>query len=208
MATATTRSLLAAAAGVALITAAGCGSSAQGSAGTRPSRRPASATLPTRPWAPLGLHGAAAPPAGWRLARSGDGAALAYPPGWRALGGDRGTLSAALRDAGGGYLGYLNLTPRQGAERPSNWPAFRTAHNRGEGDRQVRLLAVARGLRLRSGSATCVQDAYLTSIGSRYIELACLIEGAHPAVVLGAAPPSRWHSEAPTIARAISSAVL
>jgi hypothetical protein len=148
--------------------------------------------------------GHAGAPSGWLIARTPLGATLAYPPSWRALGGDRGTVSAALRDGQGRYLGYLNVTPRQGNERQSSWGTFRAAHNRGEGDRNVRVLASARGLRLSSGTAACVKDAYTTSIGTHYVEIACLTAGAHPVVVVGAAPPDQWRALSPVIARAIS----
>ena len=76
---------------------------------------------------------------------------MAYPPGWRARAGDRGTASAALLDGDGHYLGYLNLTPRQGAETAANWPSFRLRHNAGEGDRDVTFDAAAGGLHFRTG---------------------------------------------------------
>jgi len=85
---------------------------------------------------------APAPP-GWSVARLASGATLAYPPGWHAIHGDRGTASAALFDTAGHYLGYLNLTPRQGAESPTGWASFRVRHNRAEGDTHV-VIAEAR----------------------------------------------------------------
>ena len=180
--------------------AAGCG----GGSGTV-ARRPHATVAASGPFA---LLGAAQPPGGWQLARTALGATLPYPPGWRPLPGDRGTLSAALRDSNGGYLGYLNLTPRQGGERQSTWAAFRVAHNREEGDRSVRVLATARGVRLRGGTAVCVKDTYTTSIATRYVELACLIAGTRPAVAVGAAPPGDWRAQGPIIARAISAVSL
>jgi hypothetical protein len=96
------------------------------------------------------------------------GASIAYPRSWRAIGGDRGTASAALLDPAGRYLGYLNLTPRQGRERAASWASFRVRHNRGEGERAVAMDAEAGGLRFRRATGTCVQDAYTTASGTRY----------------------------------------
>jgi hypothetical protein len=201
------RPLLAVAAAVSGVAAAGCGGSshtAQSPAATRSALTATTGSSGTF----AALTESASPPAGWHQARTPAGAALDYPPAWHAVRGDRGTLSAALQDASGRFLGYLNLTPRQGAERESNWTVFRAAHNRAEGDRQVRVLASVRGLRFRGGRGACVQDSYTTSVGTRYIELACLIEGGRSAVVVGAAPPQQWHAQAPVISRAISTAVL
>ena len=57
-----------------------------------------------------------AAPAGWRVARIATGALLHYPPGWRPAPGDAGTATAVLLDPGHHISGYLNVTPRQGAE--------------------------------------------------------------------------------------------
>ena len=43
-------------------------------------------------------------------------ARLAYPSGWQAIRSDPGTVTAALGLATGEIRGYLNATPRQGAE--------------------------------------------------------------------------------------------
>jgi len=190
---------------IAAAVAAGCGgsrhSTSDGAASASAQRTPTRA-------GPFALLGASPAPAGWSRTSTAAGITLAYPPGWRAIHGDRGTLSAALRDAAGGYLGYLNVTPRQGTEREATWGSFRVQHNRGEGDRDVRLLALAQGVRFRSGQGACVKDSYTTKTGARYTELACLIGGAQPAVVLGAAPPSLWPAQAGAISQAISAAVL
>jgi hypothetical protein len=144
-------------------------------------------------------------PQGWLSARLSDGATLAYPHGWRIVHGDRGTVTAALLDGHGDYRGYLNLTPRQGDERQSNWRAFRPRHNAAEGERDVTLQAGATGLRFRTGQGACVQDAYTTAEGTRYVELACLVgAGRGESVVVGAAPSSEWALEGHVIERAIS----
>jgi hypothetical protein len=146
-------------------------------------------------------------PRGWHVDRGASGAILAFPPSWRTVAGDRGSLSAALRDRNGRYLGYLNLTPRQGDERLSSWTTFRIRHNEAEGNHDVRLLAARRGLRLARWTVACVQDAYTTSTAVRYMEFACLTGGRHPSAVVAAAPPADWRLETPTLELAVSLAV-
>lgn len=109
-------------------------------------------------------------------------------------------------DSRGRYVGYLNVTPRQSTESLANWVSFRARHNRAEGDREVRVLASASGLRFRGGTGTCLMDSYTTSSGSRYVEMACLVGGASSAVVVGATPPGDWRAQSATIERAIASA--
>jgi len=148
----------------------------------------------------------AAPPAGWALARlPGGRAALAYPPGWRSIHSDPGTVSAALMGPDHRIRGYLNATPRQGRETLADWARFRPAHNADEGDMNVVTDAAARDLRFRTGSGTCVMDHYAT-VSARYREIACLVRGSHAStVVVGAAQPGDWSRLAPQIERAISS---
>jgi hypothetical protein len=111
-----------------------------------------------------------------------------------------------LRTRSGRIAGYLNATPRQGTESLRNWAEFRVDHNRDEGDRQVRLLADATGLRFRSATGSCVLDSYRTESGHRYRELACIVSGrSATTVIVGAAPPDRWDAEAPTLEQAIDS---
>jgi hypothetical protein len=130
---------------------------------------------------------------------------MAYPPGWRVVPGDRGTSSAGLFDRQGHFLGYLNLTPRQGRETLSGFAAFRVHHNAGEGDREVRSEAAASGLRFRTGRGTCVRDLYTSSIGTHYEEIACLVAGPRTSsVIVGAAPRGRWPQEQAVLERAIS----
>jgi hypothetical protein len=144
------------------------------------------------------------PPSGWTVARVPSGAELAYPRSWRPQHGDRGTATAALLTATGGFLGYLNLTPQQGAETLSNWASFRLAHNADEGDRSVRRLSAATGLHFRTGNGSCVKDSYVTEVGAHFIEIACLVAGPHAeSVIVGAAPPDRWSQASAVIERAI-----
>jgi hypothetical protein len=177
----------------------GCG----GSASTAPSATTA-ATTSGFAW----LRAAAAP-AGWRSVRIPTGAVLAYPASWRTVAGDHGTATAVLRDAGGRYLAYLNLTPRQSRETVTTWPAFRVAHNREEDERDVVSDGAAHGLRFRDGRGTCVRDTYTTATGARFTEVACLVAGAHSgAVIVGAAPPRQWARQGPAIQRAIAAVAL
>jgi hypothetical protein len=143
-------------------------------------------------------------PSSWTVTRIPSGSELGSPPGWRRLSGDRGTASAALLGPGGRYLGYLNVTPKQGGEGLSGWAAFRVSHNADEGDRHVVRVASATGLRFLRGTGSCVEDSYTTTIGSRYIELACIVKsGARTSVIVGAASPSSWARVSPLLERAI-----
>lgn len=129
---------------------------------------------------------------------------LPLPRGWNRGGGDAGTRTAELEGRSGETVGYLNATPREGAESLANWTRFRPDHNREEGDREVRLLGSARGLRFRGGTGSCVLDDYRTVTGARYREIACLVVGrSASAVVVAAAPPGRWAAEAPVLERAV-----
>jgi len=146
------------------------------------------------------------PPRGWKLARLPSGAAtFAYPGTWRPIRTDPGTASAALIGHAGSIRGYLNATPRQGAETLANWPSFRIQHLREEHSTDVRLIASAHGLAFRSGRGSCVIDSYHTS-RVHYREIACLVAGTRTSsVVLGAAPSKTWAQQAGTIERAIAS---
>jgi hypothetical protein len=146
------------------------------------------------------------PPPGWKLARLPSGAAtFAYPKTWRPIRTDPGTASVALLGHGRSIRGYLNLTPRQGAETLANWPSFRIEHLGEEGSTDVRLIASAHGLSFRSSHGTCVIDSYRTS-RTRYREIACLVAGTRTSsVIVGAAPSKTWAQQAETIERAITS---
>jgi len=133
-------------------------------------------------------------------------AQLAYPLGWQSIRSDPGTFSAALRAPSGEIWGYLNATPRQGAETLSGWGSFRVDHNRDEGDVNVQPLASATNLRFRRGHGSCVIDTYTSSSGRDYREVACIVAGAEATtVVVGAAPPTQWPRQGHAIERAISS---
>lgn len=197
MVTATSRAAcLTIAALASAVLAAGCG----GGAGNSSGKAPSTASPAEFAW----LQPATAP-AGWRTAAIPSGAAMPYPPGWSVVRGDRGTATAMLLGSGQSVIGYLNVTPRQGAESLSNWARFRVAHNAAEGDRGVRTLAAATRLRFRNGRGSCVRDAYATKTGAHYIEIACLVAGAKTrSVIVGASPPQAWGRISGVLERAIS----
>jgi hypothetical protein len=131
---------------------------------------------------------------------------MAYPSGWRPVHGDPGTATVALFDASHRYLGYLNLTPQQGAETLANWARFRPDHDRDEGDRSVATLAAVSDRQLGTESYSCIEDSYTTAIDEKYIEIACIIRGPRSTVVaVGASPPREFSRIAPLLRRAITS---
>lgn len=218
MATATSRSLLAAVmAGAAVaLSACGAGSAAPGQtagAGTT-AQRSGPATSPARvakdsPSAGFSWLQSRPIPRGWSREKLPDGAVLAYPPGWTPIEGDAGTASAALFGPGHRLTGYLNLTPRQGDETLGNWVRSRLEHNAEDGQHDVRLQAGSGTLRYGSGRAACVRDGYTTSTRGRYVEIACLLSSSRGGgVVVAASPPGAWSREAALLERAISSVKL
>jgi hypothetical protein len=165
-----------------------------------------SASVKRQPTAFRWLHSRPTP-LGWKLARLPSGAAtFAYPRSWRPIRTDPGTASVALIGHAHSIRGYLNATPRQGAETLANWPSFRTQHLReDDSSEDVRVIASAHGLKFRSGRGSCLIDSYRTS-QTRYREIACLVAGARTSsVIVGAAPATAWSRRAETIERAIAS---
>jgi hypothetical protein len=148
----------------------------------------------------------AQPPSSWQVARLRSGAAeLAYPPGWRPIRSDPGTVSAALLGRRGRIRGYLNATPQSGAETLANWSRFRPAHNHDEGDRSVVTDATATHLRFRAGTGSCVVDHYAT-VSARYQEIACIVRGSRATtVVVAAARPQDWGRLEPALRRSVAS---
>ena len=132
------------------------------------------------------------------------GATLSYPSNWKPIPGDRGTVTAALRDSRGLYRGYLNVTPRQGAEQLAGWATFRVARNTQEGDRRTRIVAAAENLRLDRARGSCVVDDYLSRVGSHpYREVACIFTGSrYTNVFVGATLVRDW----PTLGRVVERA--
>ena len=137
------------------------------------------------------------------------GATLFYPPNWKPIPGDSGTVTAALRDSRGLYRGYLNVTPRQGAERLAGWAAFRTTRNMDEGDTRLRGLAATEDLRFAKGRGSCVIDDYLSRVGSHaYRELACIVAGRrYTNVLVGATLLSDWSTLGRVVERAASALI-
>jgi hypothetical protein len=147
------------------------------------------------------------PPAGWKIARTPGGATFGYPPRWSPIKTDPGTASVALLGSGGRINGFLNATPKQGAETLANWSRFRPRHNSGEGDRHERIVASTTNARFRAGHGSCVIDTYATSKAT-YREIACLVVSKRStAVMVAAAPDALWDRQATTLERAISSFV-
>ena len=124
------------------VTLAGCGGSARGRAS-----------------GPFAWLRPATPPTGWNVARTHGGATLAYPPRWTPIKTDPGTASVALLGADKRIDGYLNATPKQGAETLTDWSRFRPQHNHSEGDRNVRVIAATTTARFRSGRGACWRPA-------------------------------------------------
>lgn len=144
-------------------------------------------------------------PHDWRQVRlSKGGAALAAPPGWRRVSGDPGSATFVLGADADHPLAYLNATPATEEEQLGSWVGFRLSHNRGEGDRNVRLLGSRGELRLGGGvAARCLQDAY-TSGTTRYTEIACLAQArSGRTVIVAASPTAAWQRERATLTRAI-----
>jgi hypothetical protein len=143
-------------------------------------------------------------PPGWSAARLPTGTAtMAYPPHWRRIAGDPGTVSAALVGADDSIVGYLNATPRQANETLSNWATFRPNHNAHEGDRHVHTLAATHAMPFRSGHASCVIDTYRTSRAA-YREIACLVAGAGNAtVIVAASTTAAWPDHHRQLERAV-----
>jgi len=137
----------------------------------------------------------AAAPANWPVLVAPASVTLAYPPSFRPVGGDPGSVSAALASPRSPYLAYLNATPRQGREQPHGFAAFRVALLGEDHDEAVHLEAAREGIRFRVGVGSCVMDRYTTRVGHHpYREIACLVVDPHGrgAVVVAAATTSTW----------------
>ena len=152
------------------------------------------------------LHPAAAP-ASWRHLTLPNGTAvLSYPPGLRAIAGDKDAVSAARLSPGGAFQLYLNATPRQGSERLADWAAFRLHLLRSDDAASARQVAAAQRIKFRGGTGSCVMDRYVTRIGGHHFqEIACLVQGHTSAsVIVAAAPAAQWATARPSLLRAVS----
>jgi hypothetical protein len=132
------------------------------------------------------------PPATWaRLTVASGLGALSSPPGFRTVDGDPGTLSVALRNSAGTYLGYLNVTPHQGHETLPDWAAFRLSHLLGDDAISVHVDATVHSVRTAAALRSCVIDDYVTTIGHhRFHEVACYVTSGSVSSVVVAATPS------------------
>jgi hypothetical protein len=147
------------------------------------------------------------PPAGWaRLTTSDGGASLSIPPGFRRVRSDAGAVSAAF-GPGPAYTAYLNVTPRQGGERPSSFAGFRVNLLGEDDDRSVHKIASSTGLRFTGGTGSAVEDTYVTRVGGhRYIEFAVLVTGHRRTWVVVATSLTRDAArEQPLLQRAVES---
>jgi hypothetical protein len=163
-----------------------------------PSRSPARAFPDLAP---------AAAPAGWlRAALPNRTAVLSYPPGLRAIAGDKDAVSVARLGAGGSFQLYLNATPRQGSERQAHWATFRLRLLRSDDAASAHELAAAAGIKFRGGTGSCVMDRYATRIGDHHFqEIACLVQGHTSAsVIVAAAPAAAWARARPLLLRAVA----
>jgi hypothetical protein len=133
-----------------------------------------------------------APPTSWtRLTLPSGLGSLAEPPRFRAVRGDQGTATLALLGSDSTYLGYLNVTPRQGDERLAGWAAFRLAHLRGDGSISARQDGAVESVRTGQSLRSCVTDDYVTEIGHHHFhEVACLVMTTSAGSVVVAATPS------------------
>ncbi len=105
--------------------------------------------------------------------------------------GDPDTLSVALLNSVGTYLGYLNVTPHQGKETLQDWAAFRLSHLLDDDAVSVHEDAMVRSLRTATGARSCVTDDYVTTIGHHHFhEVACYVMSGSVSSVVVAATPS------------------
>jgi hypothetical protein len=115
---------------------------------------------------------------------------LSSPPGFRTVQGDPGTLSVALLGSAGSYLGYLNVTPRQGPENLKDWATFRLTHLKGDDAVSVHEDAMVQSVRTAGAVRSCVIDDYVTTVGHHpFHEVACFVtSGSVGSVVVAATP--------------------
>jgi hypothetical protein len=176
---------------VAVVAGIGSGAwSSQSRLGGNDHRAPAGSERSTAMSA-FGWLAATEPPATWHQVAGPSGlGSLSVPPRFRRIRGDPGTISAALLGPGGNYLGYLNVTPRQGAEQLQGWAAFRLAHLRQDDASSVRRDAAITSVGTSTARRSCVIDDYVTKVGHHHFhEVACLIvTGSFGSVVVAATP--------------------
>jgi hypothetical protein len=134
---------------------------------------------------------------------SGD-ATLAYPPSFRPARSDPGSLTVAAGNAPHVYDGYLNVTPRQGAEQLHGFAAFRL-DRLGDEDTTVHEIAAAEKVAFVGAVGSCVNDDYRTRIGdNHYEEVACLVAGRRSEfVIVASARFGEWDRFVPALRTAL-----
>jgi hypothetical protein len=132
------------------------------------------------------------PPATWaRLTVASGLGTLSSPPGFRRVDGDPGTLSVALRNSAGTYLGYLKCHSHQDHETLQEWAAFRLSHLLGDDAISVHEDATVNSVRTAAALRSCVIDDYATTIGHHHFhEVACYVTSGSVSSVVVAATPS------------------
>jgi hypothetical protein len=149
----------------------------------------------------------ARPPPGWgRLTTPSGDAILAYPPYFRPVRSDAGSISAAAGANPHVYAGYLNVTPRQGPEQLHGFRAFRL-NRLGDEDTAVHEIDAAETVAFDGAVGSCVNDDYRTRVGdNHYEEFACLVAGRHSQyVIIASALFVDWNRFAPTFRTALAS---
>lgn len=206
-------SFLSLTAAVAVTVLASCGQPGGSGPGAAPAQSPPAQTTPGQQGqgqpapADFGWFRERPVPGGWiQAALAARRAVLSYPSSLRPMPGDRGTVTVGLTSPAGAILVYLNVTPRQGSETLRDWPAFRLAHLREDGDTAVRLDATSATLPFRGGHGRCVVDDYITRIHSNhYREIACFVQAVRGATVLIAATPAAaWGHYGALLERVVS----
>jgi hypothetical protein len=144
-------------------------------------------------------------PANWiRITIPAGTAVLSYPPSFRPVPSDPGTVSVATGPGSPVYQGYLNITPRQGTEELHGFAGFRLDHI-GDDDTHVHEITSAERVVFQGATGSCVNDDYRTRAGgNHYEEIACLVAGGHSEyVIVAAALYADWARLAPTLQTAV-----
>jgi hypothetical protein len=148
----------------------------------------------------------APPPPGWgRITTPSGDATLAYPPSFRPVRSDPGSVSVAAGTIPHLYEGYLNVTPRQGPEQLRGFAAFRL-DRLGDEDTAVHEIAASENVAFGGAVGSCVNDDYRTRIGNNhYEELACLVVGRRSEyVIIASALFADWNRLTLTLRTAVA----
>jgi hypothetical protein len=102
-------------------------------------------------------------------------------------------VSVAAGPASQVYEGYINVTPREGAEQLHGFAAFRI-DRLGDEDTSVHEIAASENVAFAGATGSCVNDDYRTRIGANhYQEIACLVVGERSQyVIVAAALLANW----------------